>query len=1658
MASKNRTVNTLSVNLETLQILESNTNGLLFCPPRGFRRELDTPRYLFRVCSSSSAGCTTPEAARSASAAASYPASRTCLFHMDRKVAADMVLKHLDWKSPVAADNLVSWTSSLLTALVYIFYRRAFYPESFQDIFLYVIDTSVFHRNMFLSDLDLIRSFQKYDAGLAHLAGLRRQRHTCFDGTFYFGEYLSQGSLNILGRCACVGAQSMVDGGLLDLHPRFDEFAQWTKGQERWASLVVELRQPFYQRPATGASDASRSLYPNDAEIVSGIAGLFGAGWRAPMAMALLALAPNRTGAIEVLWNFRERGEIWDPIREDFFDSATAVNPNNTLPEVAEFQYHLNDTYLEICELQVEFGANLPPHEVSIAPRRDLAIPTTDFWVASVIALAHSEPLGGCSLAAGKPNHTRRPDKLPEGKVPRSLTRDLILPSKSFILPFDSAIASIMSEPSPEEYTIGWVCALQEEYQAACRMRDCKFNGPETNAINDNNTYAFGRVGGHNVVIGCLPDGRYGNNSAASVAKDMVRSFSSLRVALMVGIGGGAPTSKKDIRLGDVVVSVPEGALGGVIQYDLGKQISGGRFKRTGQLDAPPLLLLGAIPEMRRRQDDPTEPDGICENIKRMEDMPSFRRPSEDHLYRTDYEHEGGESCAGCKADGLQTRSFRESSREVVVHYGTIASGNSVMKNAVQRDKYATDPELNVLCFEMEAGGLMNNFPCLVIRGICDYSDSHKNDEWHKYAALAAAAYARELLHVLKPMRVTSSQPWAGKMEKSAVLAGIQASAERIIDHQRSDHEQAILDWLIPCNYSLEQSNHFKKQQTGTGQWLLDSDEFLEWEGTAGRTLFCPGIPGAGKTVLTSIVVNDLCTKYQSDTTVGIAYVYCDFRRKYEQTADNLLLSLLKQLSQGKSCLPSSVQDLYDRYKTRKTLPSWDDISKTLELVSESYTRAFLIVDALDECQSAGDCRGKFLSELFRIQRTCATNIFITSRFVAEITGEFSGSMSLEIRAKKDDVKIYLEGHISELPSVVRNNLQLQNDIITEVLEAVDGMFLLAKLYLHSLNKPTVKAIRATLKGFQKQIPGASEYEKLQVLNSAYDETMERINGQEPSWKDLAIKVLSWIICSKRPLTESELQCALAVEITETDLDPDCLHDIKDMVSVCAGLVTVDDESGIIRLVHYTTQEYFEQRKKELDWLTNAHDNITEICATYLSFNEFKSGPCQTDDSFELRLKCNQFYDYAANYWGLHARWASTLCQAAENFLECAANVEASIQALMAVKGWSLHSSYSQGVPRQVTGLHLAAYFGIEKAIEALLRKNFNVESKDSKGQTPLTWAVRNGQDNAVKLLLKMGKANANCTDIVGWTPLLWAADNGYDAIVGLLLGTGNASVNSKDGFSRTPLSLAAENGSNAVVKLLLNSGKAEVNAKDDYRRTPLLWAAENGHDVVAKLLLDIGANVADKDGNGQTSLLLAAVNGHDTVVKLLLDTCHPDVQCKDIYGRTPLSWAATNGHHRVVELLLNTGKVDVESKDFDGRTSLLWTSWEGYEEDYCPTPIPWFKSRTEYGSTGHHRTDHGLTPLSWAARNGHDKVVKLLLGKANIEAKDNRSQTPLSWAARNGHRAVVQLLIDTGKANIESKDGIGRTPLSYATENGHVYVVEQLLANSHVGVYAKDC
>jgi nucleoside phosphorylase len=308
-----------------------------------------------------------------------------------------------------------------------------------------------------------------------------------------------------------------------------------------------------------------------------------------------------------------------------------------------------------------------------------------------------------------------------------------------------------------DDYTVGWVCALPVELAAAQEMLDEEHCDLEHDAAdNDENLYALGSISGHNVAIVCLPAGRIGNNPAASVATQMRATFKKIRFGLMVGIGGGVPSAEADVRLGDVVASQPYGTFAGVVQYDMGKTTPSG-FERTGSLNAPPQILLAAV--ARVRANELRGRSKLSEHVAKLEGIAKFQRSKAgpDVLFEAAYNHEGGQTCDGCNLSRQDARQARDSGEEVVVHYGTIASGNQVMRSAAERDRVSAELG-GVLCFEMEAAGLMNSFPCLVVRGVCDYADSHKNKRWQGYAAGTAAAYAKEVLSVIPPAEVAKSR------------------------------------------------------------------------------------------------------------------------------------------------------------------------------------------------------------------------------------------------------------------------------------------------------------------------------------------------------------------------------------------------------------------------------------------------------------------------------------------------------------------------------------------------------------------------------------------------------------------------------------------------------------------------------------------------------------------------------------------------------------------------------------------------------------------------------------------------------------------------------------------------------------------------------------
>jgi nucleoside phosphorylase len=294
---------------------------------------------------------------------------------------------------------------------------------------------------------------------------------------------------------------------------------------------------------------------------------------------------------------------------------------------------------------------------------------------------------------------------------------------------------------SREDYTVGIICALEFE-KAAVQATFDEQHGQVEKTPGDDNAYAFGNIDEHNVVVAWPTDGRA---SAVTAARDMMRSF-PIKVGLMVGIGDGARSEHTDIRLGDLVVSQPDD---GLVQWDYGKTADSGRFWRTGTLKRPPRPLLQMVQTLGKLG---TPRDGGVDVIleatfdKDARLRVEFGHPGLqlDELFEASYEHTGGDTCVECDRSHLVRHRPERHDSDPRVHYGKIASSHEVLEHAPTRDKAAR--EAGIICFDTEAAGLQDTFPCVVIRGVGGYADSHKTALWQGYAAMVAAAYAKNLL------------------------------------------------------------------------------------------------------------------------------------------------------------------------------------------------------------------------------------------------------------------------------------------------------------------------------------------------------------------------------------------------------------------------------------------------------------------------------------------------------------------------------------------------------------------------------------------------------------------------------------------------------------------------------------------------------------------------------------------------------------------------------------------------------------------------------------------------------------------------------------------------------------------------------------------------
>ncbi|RTE82895.1 hypothetical protein BHE90_002578 [Fusarium euwallaceae] len=512
---------------------------------------------------------------------------------------------------------------------------------------------------------------------------------------------------------------------------------------------------------------------------------------------------------------------------------------------------------------------------------------------------------------------------------------------------------------SPALYSIAWVAALPIERAAATALLHERHDEPEgfDQHANDANAYDWGEVGQHNVVIASLPAGVYGTTSAAITASHLLSSSPHIRIGLLVGIGGGIPRPGRDIRLGDIVVSQPDGQNGGVVQYDLGKAKINETWERKGSLNMPPPVLLNALGKLQAEHEieDPKIMDllqGLIRKYPRMKKHYVHQGEENDRLFSSDYEHYGGSTCDACDSSEEVERPERETT-DPEIHYGTVASGNTLVKDAAVRDIILQRVGEECLCVEMEAAGLMNTFPCLVIRGICDYADSHKNNRWQRYAAATAAAFAVELLGFVRAKQLEET-PSARELMKS--IAKVDHKITHLKESIDSSYSKMVLNRLPTAAGAAHDSSDSWLQATCLEDTRVDVlREIYEWASdpdSNSTTLFwLNGMAGTGKSTISRTVAQHLA----KEGTFGGSF----FFKKGEIDRSNpskLFTSLAAGLSRWQSAVSQYIGEAIDQNpQIFDQMPHQQFSKLILEPLSQvtlcSGKPIVIVIDALDECQ-----------------------------------------------------------------------------------------------------------------------------------------------------------------------------------------------------------------------------------------------------------------------------------------------------------------------------------------------------------------------------------------------------------------------------------------------------------------------------------------------------------------------------------------------------------------------------------------------------------------------------------------------------------------------------------------------------------------------------------
>ena len=634
-------------------------------------------------------------------------------------------------------------------------------------------------------------------------------------------------------------------------------------------------------------------------------------------------------------------------------------------------------------------------------------------------------------------------------------------------------------------------------------------------------------------------------------------------------------------------------------------------------------------------------------------------------------------------------------------------------------------------------------------------------------------------------------------------------------------------------------------------------------------------------------------------------------------------------------------------------------------------------------------------------------------------------------------------------------------------------------------------------------------------LSQAFEDTLRRIANESRNRQKIALQSLMWISHARTPLRIDELRHALAIEKDETIMDQDNLLQPRFIIECCSGLIVIDHESSIVRLVHHTLQDFLQARRQEM--FPEAETQIANTCLTYLCLQESGTSnlACELDNPADEQARVQglrelKFLGYAAAHWGDHAKKASSndIDVLALRFLTSTSIIEraerSKFQFLPLQPGFNLHprveARYDCG---NLSGLHVAARFGLARLTDMLLAEGLEIDARDSYRHTALHEVARNGHVEAAQVLLSNG---ADCEPINSegatplnfavsfnhkgvllellrygadpnvrfgdyWTPLHLAADKGHTEIVRMLLRF-KASIHSVSARGLVALHRAAGRGHLEIIRLLLQEGSPIDNTTWD-EWTPLHGASSSGQHEAVSLLLEHSAAIEHQSADGRTPLHRACRGGHYLTAEVLLGK-GASLLIADSGGNIPLHRAAKGGHKRLVRLLLDHEPSSTEAQlsalNGCGRTPRKEASYSGHwkmaallrGEEWHGDPIPGHdnelgaaiadqdlervKELLASGAEVNNWTTDGITPLHQALLIGNEPIARILFqNNADFAAMTADGWQPLHCAAKQGVESSVRLCLDCG-ADIAACTTDGQTALHKVCKSGSVTTTKLLI------------